>query len=130
MTDVSHNPVSKALVLFAHGARDARWAEPLLRIRQLVEQQVDATIQVHHAFLELMTPTLTELTDQLAADQIRFVTVVPIFLGQGGHVRKDLPEIVQRLSIQYPQIQFHLVPAIGESELVLNAIAKTCLASL
>jgi len=124
------NPVATALVLFAHGARDPRWAEPLARIRQLISQRVDSTIEVHQAFLELMSPTLPELVARLDSAQIGVITVVPIFLGQGSHVRNDLPKIIQQLQLDYPRITFHLAVAIGENEQVLNAIADVCMAAL
>jgi len=123
-------PGRQALILFSHGARDARWAEPLLRIQQLVTQRVDSSVQVRLAFLELMSPSLPELIEQLAASPIDTVRIVPIFLGQGGHVRNDLPALVRQLELTYPLVKFSLTSAIGENELVLTAIADVCIGSL
>jgi len=120
----------QALILFAHGARDARWADPLVRIRQLIVNRVGGAAEVHLAFLELMSPTLPELVPQLVAAQIESIYVVPIFLGQGGHVRNDLPALLHELTLAYPQVQFELKPAIGESAIVLDAIAEVCISSL
>lgn len=120
----------QALVLFAHGARDPRWAEPLQRIQTLVAAQAGSHIQVHQAFLELMKPGLPELMEQLIRDAVTRVTIVPIFLGQGAHVRSDLPKLVQEMEAAYPQVRFSLATAIGENELVLVAIANVCLTSL
>ncbi len=116
----------QALILFAHGARDPRWAEPMERIRQILRQRTDPAVQIHLAFLELMSPSLPQLVATLAAEQIRQITIVPIFLGQGGHVRRDLPALVRELESGYGEIEFHLTGAIGESELVLEAIAGVC----
>lgn len=44
----------RALVLFAHGARDARWREPFDRLRErLAAQQPDVDTRL--AFLELLS---------------------------------------------------------------------------
>ena len=123
-------PTRQALILFAHGARDARWAEPLLRIQQLITARVDSSVQVRLAFLELMSPSLPDLVEQLVAWPIDAVRIVPIFLGQGGHVRNDLPALVKQLESTYPLVQFSLMAAIGENELVLNAIAQACISFL
>ena len=120
----------QALILFAHGARDPRWAEPLQRLQQIVSTQVSGDVLVHQAFLELMTPSLPELIAHLVQQQVAAVTVVPIFLGQGGHVRRDLPELITQLSADYPQVRFTLAPDIGEDEQVLQAIADVCIAQL
>src|SRR5690606_18768327 len=85
--------VRRALVLFAHGARDPRWAEPFRRLQEIVRSQSPELV-VELAFLELMSPRLPELTAALAEQGVAEVTVVPVFLGQGGHVMRDLPGIV------------------------------------
>ena len=46
-----------ALILFAHGARDPEWANPMRRIRAAVMQQAPA-MRVELAFLEFMSPNL------------------------------------------------------------------------
>lgn len=120
----------QALILFAHGARDPRWAEPLIRVRQLVGQRVDPSVQTHIAYLELMSPSLRELVDKLVSEQINSMTIIPIFLGQGGHVRHDLPELISQLKSEHAGVEFHLVEAIGENEQVLSSIAGVCVASL
>lgn len=119
----------RALILFAHGARDARWAEPFKRLQQLVQAQGAATTVVL-AFLELMSPRLPEVVAELAVDEIEEVTIVPVFFGQGGHVLRDLPVIVDTLRTDYPGMRFKIANAVGEDPHVLQAIATYCLDSL
>ena len=119
----------RALVLFAHGARDPRWAEPFQRLQALVQTQ-SADLTVALAFLELMTPRLPELAADLVTADIDDVTVVPVFLGQGGHVMRDLPVIVDELKRSYPGVSFRIAGAVGEDAQVLNAMAKYCLSTL
>ena len=45
--------MSRAMILFAHGARDPAWATPFERLRQLIRDILpDATVSL--AFLELI----------------------------------------------------------------------------
>jgi len=119
----------RALVLFAHGARDARWREPFERLRELV-QQARPQLAVRLAFLELMTPSLPEAVAALAGAGYAAITVVPVFLGQGGHVRRDLPALLAQLRADHPQLALDMAAAAGEDEAVLAAIAGYCLAAL
>jgi sirohydrochlorin cobaltochelatase len=115
--------VTKALVLFAHGARDPRWAEPF----EAVAAQVRATrpgLPVALAFLELMTPTLAEAVEQLAAAGATAIEIVPLFLGTGAHVRNDLPALVDALRRAHPALSLRLQPAIGEHATVVAAMAR------
>ncbi|MFC3109009.1 sirohydrochlorin chelatase [Undibacterium arcticum] len=119
----------RALVLFAHGARDPQWATPFHRLRQIIQTQLPDTV-VELAFLELMTPKLPELTAQLQQCGCDEITVVPVFLGQGGHVSRDLPLIVAQLQQDYPAMAFRVAAAAGEDADVLAAIAQYCIGSL
>jgi len=119
----------RALVLFAHGARAASWAAPFERLRELTQARTP-DVRVSLAFLELMEPRLPELVAGLSADGVTAVTVVPIFLGQGGHVLRDLPLMVQQLRIDFPQIAIDVVEAAGENAAVLNALSDYCVGAL
>jgi sirohydrochlorin cobaltochelatase len=121
--------MQRALVLFAHGARAASWAVPFQRLRELTAaQRPDAAVSL--AFLELMTPSLPDEVELLVARGVRDVTVVPIFLGQGGHLLRDLPLLLERLRASHPEVRFSTVPAVGEDPAVLAAMAAYCVGAL
>ena len=115
------------LVLFAHGSRDPRWAEPFERIAARVRARCGAGHPVVLAFLELMTPSLPEAVAALGAQGCTEATVVPVFLGQGGHVRRDLPELIEQCRAAHPGLRLHSATAAGEDDAVLDAIAAYCL---
>lgn len=117
------DPRTSALVLFAHGARDAQWSEPFRAIRQAVaKRRPDLTVEI--AFLELMRPALDECVSGLVRDGHTTVTIAPLFLAQGGHLKKDLPRLVADLCARYPTTEFSVLPAIGEVTELLNAISE------
>jgi sirohydrochlorin cobaltochelatase len=120
---------TQALILFAHGARSASWAAPFERLRDLTRAR-RPEVRVELAFLELMSPRLPEAVAALAADGIADITVVPVFLGQGGHVLRDLPLIVEELRAAHPQIAIKVVEAAGENAAVLQALSDYCLSAL
>jgi sirohydrochlorin cobaltochelatase len=114
------------LVLFAHGARDARWAEPFLRLREKVARASPGT-RVALAFLEFMTPDLDAAIAELSTGGCRDIALVPVFLGQGGHLRDDLPNLLQRVAARHPECRIRMAVAAGEDEAVIDAIAAYCL---
>jgi sirohydrochlorin cobaltochelatase len=114
------------MVLFAHGARDERWREPFERLADKVRAARGAE-PVLLAFLELMEPDLPAAVGELVSDGCSVVTVVPVFFGQGGHVRKDLPEVIERCRGLYTGVEIRCAVAVGEDEVVLDAVAQYCL---
>jgi sirohydrochlorin cobaltochelatase len=120
--------MSSGLVLFAHGARDPRWAEPFLAIAARI-RLADPDRPVELAFLELMEPGLDEAARRLAARGATRIDVVPLFLGMGGHLRQDLPPLVEALRAALPEVEFRLHPAIGENDAVIAVVASAALAA-
>ena len=129
---MTNTTIRQALILFAHGARAASWAAPFERLRELTQARLPGTT-VHLAFLELMSPRLPELIATLLAGlpdgSILEATVVPVFLGQGGHVLRDLPLLADELRQAHPQLRLKVVEAVGENASVLAAIADYCVAA-
>jgi sirohydrochlorin cobaltochelatase len=118
--------MKSALILFGHGARDPRWAEPFQRLQALLQAQMPDK-EVLLAFLELMSPRLPESIGDLVNRGVESVTVVPVFFGQGGHVLRDLPAMVDQLRKEYPALSLNVAKAVGENDAVLNAIAQYCI---
>ncbi len=111
----------KALILFGHGARDSRWREPFDRLAQLWRAQHSST-PIELAFLEMMQPSLEEAVTVLAGKGATQITIVPVFFGQGGHLRNDFPVLVDECREKFPQITLSTTPAVGEDLAVLQAI--------
>ncbi len=121
--------MNRGLVLFAHGARDARWREPFDRLQQKLAALLPGDV-VRLAFLELMAPDLSGALAELAAQGVTAVTVVPVFFGQGGHLRSDLPVLLDDCRTRFPDLTIHCAGAVGESDAILNAIAAYCVTAL
>ena len=117
-----HSPAREGLILFAHGARDPRWALPFLAVAEQVRALRPDT-EVRLAFLELMPPDLPSVGDELAQRGCVRITVVPLFLGAGGHVRRDLPALVAALAERHAHVDFRLADAVGEDPGVVSALA-------
>ena len=114
--------MKRGLLLFAHGARDPRWALPFDDVARRVAGR-EPGVSVRLAFLEFMAPSLVDAGHALAAEGCARVDVVPLFLGAGGHVRKDLPALLEELRVAHPEVQWQLQRAIGEIDSVVDAMA-------
>jgi sirohydrochlorin cobaltochelatase len=119
----------KAIILFGHGARDARWCEPFDRLVSLWKAQ-HPDILVELAFLELMEPSLEQAITILVGAGAQAIVVVPVFFGQGGHLRNDFPLLLSACREKFPAITLSATPAVGEDEAVLQAIVDFGLRAL
>jgi sirohydrochlorin cobaltochelatase len=115
--------MKQAIILFAHGSRDPQWRRPMESVADRLTRLAPQAL-VRCAYLELTEPDLPAA----AADLVRLgageVTIVPMFLGAGRHVREDLPALVEDLRVRHPAVRWMLQPPVGESERLLDLLAE------
>ena len=112
----------RGIVLFAHGARDPEWAHPFERIRDRIRaSRPECPIEL--AYLDFMRPTLEEAAAALVEEGASSITVFPLFMAQGGHLKDDLPRMVEALRQSHPHLPICMEAALGDVPEVLGAIS-------
>ena len=113
----------RALVLYAHGARDPRWAEPFERLLMRIREK-RPSLPVALAFLDYLEPDLMNAAQALVRAGANRIRIVPLFFGRGGHLREDFPNQLEAVRTAVPDAQFEIAEAAGEVDAVLEAIAE------
>jgi sirohydrochlorin cobaltochelatase len=116
------------LILYVHGARDPRWAEPFHRLRDKVAARAP-TSRVVVAFLDHIEPSLAQAAAAMAAEGVTRIRVVPLFFGRGGHLREDFPRQLAAARATALAVEFDITEAAGENEAVLDALAAFAVAT-
>jgi sirohydrochlorin cobaltochelatase len=116
----------KATILFGHGSRDPLWRAPIEAVAARVAAASPQSF-VRCAYLELDQPDLPSSVAELVEAGAAQITIVPMFLGVGKHAREDLPKLLESLRSRYSDVQFHLRPAVGEDDRVLDLLAQVAL---
>ena len=119
----------QGLVLFAHGARDPRWAESFDAVAQRI-RALRPDLPVTLAFLDYLAPDLPAALRTQAAEGVDRVRVVPLFFGRGGHLRDDFPVILEAARAAVPGLSVDVVEAAGESGPIQDALAQFALRGL
>lgn len=126
----AYNPTMarRGVILFAHGARDPRWREPFEALASRFAE-LEPGVPVELAFLEFMSPDLPAAARSLAAQGCDVVTIVPAFLGVGGHVRRDVPGLMAEIERELPGVELKLAASLGENPAVQEAMARASAAA-
>ena len=114
--------MTTGIVLLAHGSRDPEWSTPFEHLARRVRERRQAA-GVAVAYLEISPPTLGEAVASLVAGGATEIVVVPLFLAPGGHVRRDLPRMIDAVRARYPGVTVRVLATIGEADPLLDAIA-------
>ena len=71
-----------------------------------------------------MQPALPDCVGRLAEGGHGRIVIAPLFLAQGGHLKKDLPELLKTLGAKHPSADISALPPIGEVTELLDAISE------
>jgi sirohydrochlorin cobaltochelatase len=96
------------------------------RVQAAICQRLE-NIPVELAFLEFMTPTLPDCAAAQIAAGAEKLVILPMFIARGGHLKREVPEMLDILRSTYPNVEFSLGGAIGEHETVVQAMANAAL---
>ena len=111
-----------AIVLFAHGSREPDWVRPFEQLRDRVARELGRE-SVDLAFLEHTPPGLEETIAGLYARGVRRISVVPLFLAAGGHLKRDLPRMLEEIVRRHPGLSARATPPLGEIDPILESIS-------
>ncbi|MDX1453802.1 MAG: CbiX/SirB N-terminal domain-containing protein [Oleiphilaceae bacterium] len=98
-------------ILLAHGSSDPAWGATF---EQLTAQLTDERDDVCLAFMELSSPTMDEVIQNLAEKGQKHFAVLPLFLAKGRHLKVDIPKQIDALESRL-DVKIRLLPPIGES---------------
>jgi len=119
----------RGLVLFAHGASDPQWAKPFEAIRDRVRDALPGR-PVALAYLESMAPTLEEAVDALTRQGATHIVVIPLFMSQGAHLKRDVPRIIDAIRAGEAGVEITVENAIGDVPEILDVIASWVVSKL
>ncbi|MGP4842554.1 sirohydrochlorin chelatase [Marinobacter sp. 1Y8] len=111
---------SHRVLLLAHGSSDPKWCETF---EALARPSLEAIPEAAIAYMELSEPSLASEIARASHDGVEKVTVLPLFLAAGRHLRKDVPEMLAQLSVQYG-VATELAAPIGEHPLLAKSISE------
>jgi len=109
------------VVLFAHGSS----VEAANRgVRELAERVVAAGPFrfVRAAFLEQAQPDLGAAVAEANQAGLRQVIVIPYFLTQGLHLRRDLPRLVSAERVKFPGLDIRVGQSLEDHPLMASII--------
>ncbi len=115
----------KALVLIAHGSKKKQSNDEFRELVGLIrEQNSDKYEKIIASFLEMESPSITNVVKELSSKKVSSITFYPFFLNSGKHVIVDIPDIVEELKKEYPNIEFKILPHFGQSSKIVSIISQ------
>jgi sirohydrochlorin ferrochelatase len=116
--------VKTAVILLGHGSRAAEGNTALADVAGIINEI--GGVEVIPAYLQFCSPSLSESLKKAAADGAGKIIVVPYFLYSGNHVTQDIPEELETLKREHPEVEIIMTDNLGAhrklAEIVLERI--------
>jgi sirohydrochlorin cobaltochelatase len=92
---MSNPPSTTGILLVGHGTRDETGTRQFLELAEILKIRL-APAAVEAAFLELREPGIGAGVERLLARGIDRLVTVPLLLFAAGHIKRDVPEEVEK----------------------------------
>jgi sirohydrochlorin ferrochelatase len=115
--------MSTGIILLSHGSR---LPEAQATVRAIRDQVVAAGNfeLVEIAALQFNQPDLPAALKTVVESGATKVIIMPLFLYQGLHMQKDIPDILKEQRVLYPKINITVTDHIGADPLLAEIIHK------
>ncbi|MGM0409332.1 MAG: sirohydrochlorin chelatase [Bacillota bacterium] len=101
----------KATIILSHGSKNEKSNKQFKNLVKNIElKKYDLK---KGAFLEFAQPDFEKAVKDILNQGIVNITIFPLFLFAGYHVREDIPEKIIGLKNEYPELVFTLMEPIG-----------------
>ena len=104
--------MKKGVILLGHGSRRAEANEEIRQIGHMIRAEDPEGIY-EVAFLSFAEPGLTDAAEDLIAQGVDQLIVMPIFLVTGNHIKRDIPSKLLLLKTTHPAVTFTMAQHFG-----------------
>ncbi len=120
---------SLGIIVLGHGTRDEQGYQEFLVFVDTLSQWLTVSLPtdswcVTYAFLELAKPDFMQSIRELHARGIRKILVVPVFLVLAGHMKRDVPLLIERAFHTFPGLAMQVLPAFGDEDAIIQGLLK------
>ncbi len=98
--------MQSAIFLAGHGSRSAKAGREFETAVHDLRKAV--AVPVEYGYLEFATPTIGDALGQLAAQGAKHIRVIPGMLFAAGHVKNDVPSVINTFAQQHPDVTLTL----------------------
>ena len=113
----------KVVMIVGHGSRSLKSQEDFKKVIDIIEKKLDHT-KVYGTNMELSEPLMDDTIDKIVAEnsELSEIVVVPFFLFEGIHIKKDIPEKLEEFRQKYPNIKITFGKPLGVDPAIADVL--------
>jgi len=112
----------KGILILAHGSRKNETEKTMSKISEMVRAKLPEML-IETAYLQFREVNLAAGLSRLIEKGADDITVVPYFLFDGMHIKKDIPAEIEEFLKDKPGIKITVGETLGEDERLADILA-------
>jgi sirohydrochlorin cobaltochelatase len=115
--------VNKAILLVGHGSKYEDAGKSMARLAEDIKTHfTDCLVEI--CFLSMCPPGIEETVSKCVERGVNEITLMPFFVLDGFHVRKDIPNLIHKYSAKHTGVTFKYAAYLGYDELLSKLLIK------
>lgn len=115
--------MKKALLIVGHGSRSPEAADTFLELVSFVRDRNEYDF-VEGAHMELAEPRIEDAAAALVEQGVASIVIVPYFLYEGMHIKRDIPAMIEELRRLHPGVRFTMAAPIGFEPVLAEIVLR------
>lgn len=113
--------MKQGVVILGHGSKAPEALKTLERATDFVARRLEDRV-VAHASLQFNEPTIYQAVDSLVERGVKKITVAPLFLYLGNHLKEDIPAAIEEIKGKYHDLEFTFSKSIGDDMRIADIV--------
>lgn len=113
----------RSVIFLGHGSKSEAAIDDFNYVVETLRSK-SGMKNVYGAHMELAGPSLENLVAELHAKGEKQLLIMPYFLFNGNHIKKDIPAIIAQLENQYPDLDIVFGTPIGKDPMMADLMLK------
>ncbi len=101
----------KGVMILAHGSRVEATKNTINSVVDMVREKIDCPVEI--AYMEFCEENIEHGVKKLVEKGVDEIKVVPYFLFEGIHIKKDIPEELAEATKEYPGVKVTMGKTLG-----------------
>ena len=117
--------MKKAVIIIDHGSKYSAANDALEKIVELAQKKFSDVI-VCGAHMELAEPSISDVFNKCVELGATHIIAHPFMLSPGRHAVRDIPNLVDDVALNHPQVTYEVTPPLGCDERIVDVIFDRC----
>jgi len=111
----------EGVIILAHGSRRKETEKILDSLIAKVKTKTGLE-EILPVFLQFSEQNLEKAVEEFVVKGVKNIKIVPLFLFDGAHVTRDIPQKVEEIAEQYPELKVKMTKPLGDDPRIAEII--------